>query len=70
MGWLRGLEGTDVSHLDISADTFVDSWGLHMGRCVRCCAQLRKEHLRLLFKSRDEVLLTRYEEEEEEEEEV
>ena len=60
MGWMRGLEGTDVSHLDILADSFVESWGPHMGRGVKCCVRLRKEHLRLLFKSRDEVLLIRY----------
>ena len=40
--------------------TFVDSGGLHMGRCVRCCAQLRKEHLRPRFRSSDEVWLIRY----------
>ena len=33
--WWRPLEGTNESHLDISADTFVDSWGLHMGQAMK-----------------------------------
>ena len=53
------VAGTDVSPLNISAG-LMGSWESHMGRGVRCRAWLRKEHLRLLFKSRDEVLLIRY----------